>query len=444
MTTTKTSEANTPPLEKIAAAIPELDLWQPRDWPHRRGDTISLSLLTYPLPDDSPGNRPHDCENCSTRCDTIHDCVQCWKCKSTFCRDCTFKQDGFLPAFSMKMNEIVESGFGKCYSCQEPLRSMAIPDNSRALLEVGFRPGEDGELQLFQDCQKHICLDPQTAIASLVQEAEDSLKRADLSRKFQQVDRAILEYTHAINAVNYIASLTSGNGLVLRIHDILLIAHGKRAELEGNPALREAILVAYPKASVKDLNASQSESWYLSESAYQTLFWLLSAKFLVGSGDEQGRCFCIDMRARNIDQAFSCPFLLDQLRLAGISATGQVVMEIRLKLLVEHGFCSIDHEFNSFNGIWRGSFAHLDMMMGIPTVTTGSHSIRLLAIYQDIRVFRNDITAAEYTRNEFNISIAGKRSGTSQSKAGKASQECRTIIIRWLSEDIRNKWPQQS
>lgn len=70
-------------MEAIAAKVPGLDLYQPRDWPHRRGDDVALSLHSFPLTGDSPGRRSHPCENCGQDCLCIHDNVLCWRCKGT-------------------------------------------------------------------------------------------------------------------------------------------------------------------------------------------------------------------------------------------------------------------------------------------------------------------------------------------------------------------------
>ena len=46
------------PLDEIARAVgPCLDLWQRRDWPHRRGDALTLDLHSFPITQSSPGNR---------------------------------------------------------------------------------------------------------------------------------------------------------------------------------------------------------------------------------------------------------------------------------------------------------------------------------------------------------------------------------------------------
>ena len=84
-----------------------------------------------------------------------------------------------------------------------------------------------------------------------MQEAEDGLIEQNKNRKVATPRLAILEYTHAINAINYLASISMGSKLILRAHDILLIAHAYRAELEGKSYLMKKIAKAYPRGSEK-------------------------------------------------------------------------------------------------------------------------------------------------------------------------------------------------
>jgi hypothetical protein len=128
---------------------------------------------------------------------------------------------------------LVEKGFAKCHKCQEPLRSIALVDCFRGTIEEMASNGrafESSELGTG---------------ASLVQEAEGALARGQDCSKRNDSQRAILEYTHAINAINYLASASSGARLVLRAFDILLIAHSLRAELEDNQALSDAVILPH-------------------------------------------------------------------------------------------------------------------------------------------------------------------------------------------------------
>lgn len=108
---------------------------------------------------------------------------------------------------------------------------------------------------------------------SPLKEAEGALARGQACVDPEQ---AVIEYTHAINAINYLASSTGGSRFVLRAVDILLIAHGKRAELEDNLALFDSIVEAHPKASVKSAR-NHDQVWYLSSSAYEALFYPLQS-----------------------------------------------------------------------------------------------------------------------------------------------------------------------
>ena len=213
------------PLDEIASNVTGIDLWQPRDWPHRRGDELTLNLLAWPLDENSPGRRSHACENCNAPCMCIHDNVICWKCKSTFCLHCTSRDVNAL--MNMSMQQILDEGFGKCHTCQEPLRSIALVDCFRFGIE------EMAKTNVFRGGMAN------TAFSSLVQEAEDALARGQACSN-RSPEQAILEYTHAINAINYLASSSGGIRLVLRAFDILLIAHSLRAQLEDNtrPAMR--------------------------------------------------------------------------------------------------------------------------------------------------------------------------------------------------------------
>jgi hypothetical protein len=140
--------------------------------------------------------------------------------------------------------------------------------------------------------------------SSLVQEAEEALDRARTFQSDNNTDAAILEYTHAINAINYYAS-SSGN-LVLRPHDILLIAHASRAELENNTELVDAILAAYPRASVKNAK-SDEPTWYISKSGFESLFYPLPACLLVGAPSAPIGLLRSDLRSESKDRALESP-----------------------------------------------------------------------------------------------------------------------------------------
>ena len=151
----------------------------------------------------------------------------------------------------MGIDKILETGFANCRTCNEPLRSIGLVDVIRSTLEksvdsivtptngtelgienfcgpiIGFRPNRQNQQLGSRDIMEIKNL-------SLLQEAEDSLARAIKEEENGNNQKAISEYTHAINAVNYLTSSSNGSQLVLRAHDIFLIAHAHRADLEGN------------------------------------------------------------------------------------------------------------------------------------------------------------------------------------------------------------------
>jgi hypothetical protein len=117
-------------------------------------------------------------------------------------------------------------------------------------------------------------------------------------------EQALLEFTHAINAINYLTSMSEGSRLVLRAFDILLIGHICRAQLEDNQALTDAILKAYPRASVKTADCNE-KTWYLTQSAYAALFYPLQANVMTGSCSFGG-LVVIDLRSQSLDRALEC------------------------------------------------------------------------------------------------------------------------------------------
>ena len=128
------------PLDAIARAVGGdplvLDPWQPRDWPHRRGDPLQLDLHSNPLASDSPGCRSVACENCGGGAQCIHDNCLCWKCKGTFCFHCT--GGGDVQRLCMTpVATVLRDGFALCPVCREPLRSIALVDCFRTILEMG-------------------------------------------------------------------------------------------------------------------------------------------------------------------------------------------------------------------------------------------------------------------------------------------------------------------
>jgi hypothetical protein len=280
-------------MDTIAANVPGLDLWQPRDWPHRRGDDIALSLHSIPLTEDSPGRRSVSCEQCGGGAQCIHDNVLCWRCKGAFCLNCIADPNSLM---AESIDSVVRDGFAKCPACSEPLRSIGLVDVFRPLMEM-MTSGSGARLigpvmgmpVIGIAGRNH----PHSARltnfrtgggSSLVKEAEEALTRAFENEKIHR-EQAIVECTHAINAINYLASTSMGRQLVARPHDVLLIAHALRAELEGNNELFDAIVAAYPRASVR--NPEKDQTWHLSGSAYEALLYPAPGKRHVGRERDQ-------------------------------------------------------------------------------------------------------------------------------------------------------------
>lgn len=387
-------------LDEIAANVAEIDLWQARDWPHRRGDDITLNLHSYPLDESSPGRRSHPCENCDAPCLCIHDNVLCWKCKSTFCLHCTALDPNSL--LHIPMHRVLELGFGKCHTCQEPLRSIALVDVLRFMMEE-------------MDKTNAFARGLQASCSSLVQEAEDALARGKRCRK-RDPEQAILEYTHAINAINYVTSSSCGSRLVLRALDIFLIAHSLRAELEDDQALCEAIVAAYPKKSVRTAIDGEEE-WFLSQSAYETLFYPLQANVMCGSRP-QGGFVTIDQRSQSKDDSFKSEDLFKQLSVAGYSAASF----LNPMFTSTHPHCDgIDASFDSLDGKMKGLLGYsldtsIEGMSGPTPCTMGAHSFSFWGMVQFIRVFPTDLAAAEYTRNMIVTKQIGEEKGPLNAK----------------------------
>ena len=178
-----------------------LDLFQARDWPHRTGDPIGdPALFTMPM-SEGPGLRSHPCENCGQDCLMIHDNVLCWKCKGTFCFHCTTRHLGDPSAvMNMSRHDIVHKGWGKCPSCTEPLRAIALIPVFRQMKESIDSPS------------------PMVSTRSLIlEEMDNAFMRVkmicDGEIEGGEKSMAIDEVTHAINAINYHASLSPGGKL---------------------------------------------------------------------------------------------------------------------------------------------------------------------------------------------------------------------------------------
>lgn len=390
------------PLDAIAAAVPGLDLWQPRDWPHRRGDRLDLSLHSMPLPADSPGRRSHPCEHCGGPALCIHDNVLCWRCKGTFCLTCYVPDPSVL--MRTPVDSIVKNGFGKCKVCEEPLRSIALVDLFRTVLETASGGPSSGPLPLGggvvgvglpRDNPRASSPGgiPSSHNESLVLEAEEAVARADRHAERNETEAAILECTHAINAINYLASASGGRHLVLRAHDLLLLAHFQRAELEGGDDLASALAAAYPKASVMDPKENE-KSYRLSTTAFRALFYPLPTKFMAGSEEHRPQFVVFDLRQDSRREAVESDFFRQQVQLVGAtweSATAFSAQQPNLE--------GTDAKFERLNGTWKGIYSHMHLERTPPScIMVGGKELRMMQMHQFVHVFPTARQAGDYTR----------------------------------------------
>lgn len=189
-------------VEAMVSPSGVFDLFQARDWPHRTGDPIGdPALFTMPM-SEGPGLRSHPCEHCGQDCLMIHDNVLCWKCKGTFCLHCTSRGVGGPNAImNLGRYGIVHEGWGTCPSCTEPLRAIALIPVFRQMIESVQSPS------------------PTVSTRSLVLEEKDfAMARSQMIieggvGRDDNKDKLIDEVTHAINAINYHASLYPGGKL---------------------------------------------------------------------------------------------------------------------------------------------------------------------------------------------------------------------------------------
>lgn len=281
---------------------------------------------------------------------------------------------------------VVRDGFGSCHGCGEPLRSIALLDIFRMSMETMtaiFATTEDN---------------PNCAMtfsgSSLVLEAEEALARAEEANERNDSEKAILEYTHAINAINYLASASSGAHLILRAHDILLQAHAYRAELEGDSELFEGVRAAYPKASVR--TPRDEPTWYLSKSAYRSLFYMLPARCMAGAPDDGPRFAYLDLRNDSRQAAFHHPDFLAQLELAGGSPP-----ELHHSMISAHPHCDgRDIIFERLGGTWKGLYSlHITKIPSFPSpFPFGDGQVHVWDLKQFVHVFPTACQAREYSR----------------------------------------------
>jgi hypothetical protein len=302
--------------QEIPQKVPGLDLFQPRDWPHRKGVIINKylhvdrSVFTTPPARVLvfPGDRCHPCDVCGKQIKSIHDNILCWKCKGAFCMACYGLEDNEKNCDRLSLESIVKQGFANCKKCEEPLRSIGLPTQVRTHLAL------KSAKQKFKNYKNGMDIRSDSRYASLVQEAEKAFSTAAKMTKKNDNERAISEYTHAINSINCMASMTSGVQLVLRARDILISSHLLRANLEGNKDLADSILLAFPRASVRDPIKGEG-SYKMSKSAFGSLFYPLPAKKLAGS--PCGQMMNLDQRFMGKAQALQNTDFCRQVDLLG-------------------------------------------------------------------------------------------------------------------------------
>ena len=287
------------------------------------------------------------------------------------------------------MKVIAQRGYGSCPRCHEPLRSTAMLDVFRNMKEdmEAQNSGAANERQ-FMTIKGN----------SLVEEAEGALKRGrDAKDDGSMKAHAISEFTHAINAINYLTSASMGERFLLRAKDIYIIAHHERAVLEGKKELAAAILEAFPKQSHRSANKEDGVS-HLSMSAFQSLFYPLPASTMVGS--KNGDMLRVDMRGSTKDEAFQLKDWKSQLQVAKMDADELHRLEKGKQTIPN---CDgRDLRFDSLEGKFNGVFVYQPIprksSMGLSVVNVGEESFKAQNIIQFIRSFPTDTAAQEYTR----------------------------------------------
>ena len=370
------------PYDIIQGLVPGLDLFQPRDWPHRSGDRIQIDLHSFPLTESSPGWRSHPCDMCGRACTDIHDTVLCWNCKGGFCLRCYASSDGVVKV--KPLEKVIKKGFAACKVCKEPLRSIGLISSLRCAMEAVTHENIHG--------------DGLNTHWSLKDEGEYAAARARKYTRRDETETAIAEYTHAINAVNYLASTTSGQGLVLSARDLLLLCHLQRAQLEGDHVLAASIMKAFPKASVRNPKTDE-QSFQLSKAAFQSLFYPLPCKWLAGSVDAS--LLVMDLREDDMAIAIQRPFMREQLVLLGRTVSDSAIMEASLwAASMPDEIHSRDETFLSLNGIWKGAYTcQCTKQQSAASLVFGEASVAFYLMYQLVYVFPTAREAVDFQRN---------------------------------------------
>lgn len=263
---------------------------------------------------------------------------------------------------------IAHEGWGDCPNCKERLRSVALIGVFRFMVDQMAAVSGDGKQNM-----------------SLMEEAERSLSLARKEKQSGNVDKAIEEYTHAINAVNYYASTTSGTALILRPKDVLLICHAERAELEGNQSLVNSIRTTFPRASVKEIRKSENDITF-SVDAFRALFYNLPAYRLLPN---RGGNIMVDTRTQTVEGFIQSDAFKELKKLAtNADDWEQLVSPVP-------PIHSDDPAFSSLGGIRKGVLAHYPVHLNL---RDEADIPPMLSSIQIIWAFPSKKAASEYIR----------------------------------------------
>ena len=234
---------------------------QPRDWPHRGGVDTSPALFTSlwkrPFQPGDPGAvasppcqcaRPA-CESKTSSCGIcIDDPVICWNCLRSFSLYCV----GDGPDGLQRCGEIgdvdPESVMGAeldrkakfkewamCPQCGASLGAAAMPRVFRSMIacQVFARPGQDLSLE-------------DAGLEFLALFSEQMYAFGQASQANTATDVAIKNFTRSIHCANHVRCL-SPDLFDGDCRDFFLLAHARRARLEGDMAQGERIVAHFDR-----------------------------------------------------------------------------------------------------------------------------------------------------------------------------------------------------
>jgi len=360
-----------------------LDLCQARDWPHRTGDPIGdPALFTLPL-SEGPGTRSHPCENCGQDCLVIHDNVLCWKCKGTFCFHCTTKDVGGPNAvMNLSRHDIVHKGWGTCPSCTEPLRAIALIPVFRQMIESMSSPS------------------PTVLTRSLVLEEVDfaTLQQAQIIEGGiggGDTDNLIENVTHAINAINYHASLSPGGKLGGKAREDLVLLFNLRAQLEGDTDLSDALRASFDKFAfdgfVNVVGAKGTDA-SVDARAFRNLFYPLPASWRAGVSSKDG-LLLVDMRANNREVALASKQFKEEKKL--LRGINEMMLTQQQSMVPEGSSNDLAEEFGATR---MGNVFYLRCVGGgaWQEATFANDSIKLGSVAQFVFEFDNSSSPTKF------------------------------------------------